>query len=162
MIIRMPTFRTRQRYEPSPPGSRANAAASCPSPRLTESRARRRVGGAGTAQLVVVSLEVADHTEPERRPEILKLRRRVEKLGALLRLALALLHLRVRFSGLRLPDGDDKRRILRPVDRYCCEPASGSWVGRRAGFRLASTAARVCARRSVVRSSHVTAIDGLF
>jgi hypothetical protein len=40
--------------------------------------------------LVVVSLEVADLTEPELRQEILQLRRRVEKLAALLRLALAL------------------------------------------------------------------------
>jgi hypothetical protein len=40
----------------------------------------------------VVGLEVADLTEPELRQEILKLRRRVEKLAALLRLALTLLH----------------------------------------------------------------------
>jgi hypothetical protein len=40
---------------------------------------------------VVVSLEIADLTEPELRQEILKLRRRVEKLAALLRLPLALL-----------------------------------------------------------------------
>jgi hypothetical protein len=39
---------------------------------------------------IVVSLEVADLTEQELRHEILKLRRRVEKLAALLRLALAL------------------------------------------------------------------------
>jgi hypothetical protein len=39
---------------------------------------------------VVVTLEVADLTEPELRQEVLKLRRRVEKLAALLRLALAL------------------------------------------------------------------------
>jgi hypothetical protein len=38
----------------------------------------------------VVGLEVADLTEPELRQEILKVRRRVEKLAALLRLALAL------------------------------------------------------------------------
>ena len=37
---------------------------------------------------VVVSLDVADLTEPELRQEILKLRHRVEKLAALLRLAL--------------------------------------------------------------------------
>ena len=41
------------------------------------------------APTVVVSLDVADLTEPELRQEILKLRRRVEKLAALLRLALA-------------------------------------------------------------------------
>jgi hypothetical protein len=40
----------------------------------------------------VVTIDVADLTAPELRQEILKLRRRVEKLAALLRLALALLH----------------------------------------------------------------------
>jgi hypothetical protein len=67
---------------------------------------------------VVVGFEVADLTEPELREEILTLRRRVAKLAALLRLALALLHA----SGFslareRLPEDDAKRRILRPVDR---------------------------------------------
>jgi hypothetical protein len=53
-------------------------------------------GWLGAAPRVVVSLEAADLTEPELRQEIVKLRRRVEKLAALLRLALALLgHLRV-------------------------------------------------------------------
>src|SRR5215510_15489659 len=66
----------------------------------------------------VVSLEVANLTEPELRQEILKLRRRVEKLAALLRLALALLHTSgYRLSEERLPDGHAKRRILRAVDR---------------------------------------------
>ena len=55
-------------------------------------------GWLGAAPTVVVSLEGADLTEPELRQEILKLRRRVEKLAALLRLALALLHT----SGFRL------------------------------------------------------------
>jgi hypothetical protein len=70
-------------------GISSNAPGTSPSPRLTESRARRR-GWLGAARLVVVSLEVADLTEPELRQEILQLRRRVEKLAALLRLALAL------------------------------------------------------------------------
>jgi len=76
------------------------------------------------APSVVVSLEVADLTEPELRQEILKLRRRVEKLAALLRLALALLHTSgFQFSGERLPDGADKRRILRAVDQaHGCMP----------------------------------------
>jgi hypothetical protein len=39
----------------------------------------------------VVSLDWANLTKPELRQEILKLRRRVEKLAAVLRLALALL-----------------------------------------------------------------------
>ena len=55
---------------------------------------------------------------------ILKLRRRVEKLAALLRLAVALLHTSgFRFSGARVPDGDDKRRLLRAVDQArACMP----------------------------------------
>jgi hypothetical protein len=97
-------------------------------------------GWLGAAPTVVVSLEGADLTEPELRQEILKLRRRVEKLAALLRLALALLHTsRFRLSGERLPDGHAKRRILRAVERAraCirCERSSGSCVCRRVGFR---------------------------
>jgi transposase InsO family protein len=66
----------------------------------------------------VVSLEVADLTEMELRREILKLRRRVEKLAALLRLTLALLHTSgFGLSGGRLPDDNAKQRILRAVDR---------------------------------------------
>jgi putative transposase len=75
----------------------------------------------------VVTLELADLTEPELRHEILKLRRRVEKLAALLRLALALLHASgFRLAGKRLPDGPAKRRILRAVDRARgCLPSRG-------------------------------------
>jgi hypothetical protein len=54
------------------------------------SRAAR--GWLVAAPTVVVSLELTDLTETELRQEILKLRRRVEKLAALLRLTLALLH----------------------------------------------------------------------
>ena len=46
-------------------------------------------GWLAAAPTVVVSVDVADVTEPELRQEILKLRQRVEKLAALLRLALA-------------------------------------------------------------------------
>ena len=54
--------------------------------------------------------------EPELRLEILKLRQRVEKLTAVLRLALALLQTSgFRLSGARLPDGEAKLRILRAV-----------------------------------------------
>ncbi len=68
--------------------------------------------------MVVVSVNVADLTEPELRQEILKLRQRVEKLSALLRLALALLQTSgFRLSGARLPEGEGKLRILRAVDR---------------------------------------------
>jgi len=86
-----------------------------------------------------VSLEVADLTEAELRQEILKLRRRVEKLAALLRLALALLQTSgFRVSGARLPDEEDKRRILRAWIRRAnvcrCERFSGSCVCRRVDF----------------------------
>jgi putative transposase len=70
------------------------------------------------APTVVVSLDVADLTESELRQEVLTLRRRVEKLAALLRLALALLRTSgFSLIGERLPDGRAKRRILRAVDR---------------------------------------------
>ena len=55
---------------------------------------------------------------PELRQEVLKLRRRVQKLTALLRLALVLLRTSgFRLTGERLPDGRAKVRILRAVDQ---------------------------------------------
>jgi putative transposase len=45
-------------------------------------------GWLGAVPAVVVSLDVADLTEPELRQEILTLRRRVQKFAALLRLVL--------------------------------------------------------------------------
>ena len=75
-------------------------------------------GWLGVAPTVVVCLDVADLTEPELRQEVLKLRRRVQKLTTLLRLALALLRTSgFRLTGARLPDGRAKMRILRAVDR---------------------------------------------
>ena len=75
-------------------------------------------GWLGSAPTMVVCLDVADLGEPELRQELLKLRRRVQKLTALLRLALALLRASgFRLTGHRLPDGRAKRRILRAVDR---------------------------------------------
>ncbi len=75
-------------------------------------------GWLGAAPTVVVCLDVAGLTEPEFRQEVLKLRRRVQKLTALLRLALALLRTSgFRLTGARLPDGRAKIRILRAVDR---------------------------------------------
>src|SRR5262249_37027207 len=70
------------------------------------------------APKVVVRLDVTDLRASELQQEVLALRRRVKKLTALLRLALALL----RPSGFtltheRLPDGRAKTRILRAVDR---------------------------------------------
>ena len=75
-------------------------------------------GWLGKAPKVVVSLDVTDLKASELQQEILELRRRVKKLTALLRLALALL----RSSGFtltheRLPNGGAKIRILRAVDR---------------------------------------------
>ena len=75
-------------------------------------------GWLGQTPTVVVCLDVMELTEPELLQEVLKLRRRVRKLTALLRLALALLQT----SGFcltvaLLPDGGDKLRILRAVDR---------------------------------------------
>jgi hypothetical protein len=70
------------------------------------------------APKVVVSRDVTDLRAPELQQEILRLRRRVKKLNALLRLALVLL----RSSGStltheRLPNGRAKIRILRAVDQ---------------------------------------------
>lgn len=48
-------------------------------------------GWLGAASTVVVCLDVADLTEPELRQEVLKLRRRVQKLTTRLRLVRALL-----------------------------------------------------------------------
>ncbi len=75
-------------------------------------------GWLGAAPPVVVSLEGAALTEPALRQEILRLRRRVQKLAALLRLVLALLRAsRFTLWRERLPRGCDKMRILRAVDR---------------------------------------------
>ena len=70
------------------------------------------------APTVVVSLDVADLTELELRQEVLTLRRRVQKLAALLRLALVLVRVSgFTLSGERLPDAPDKLRILRAIDQ---------------------------------------------
>ena len=71
-----------------------------------------------TAPTVTVSLDVAKLTELELRQELLTLRRRVQKLAALLRLALVLLRISgFTLAGERLPDGPDKLRILSAVDQ---------------------------------------------
>jgi putative transposase len=75
-------------------------------------------GWLGETPRVVVCLDVTELTETELRQEVLKLRRRVRKLRALLRLALALLQTSgFRLTVARLPEGRDKLRILRAVDR---------------------------------------------
>src|SRR3974377_2020770 len=71
-------------------------------------------GWLGEAPTVVVSLDVTGLTEPEPRQEGFKLRRRVWKLKALLRFVLVLLQTSgFRLTVARLPNGRDKRRILR-------------------------------------------------
>ena len=71
-----------------------------------------------TAPTVTVSLDVADLTELELRLEVLKLRQRVQKLAALLRLALVLLRVSgFTLAGERLRDGPDMLRILRAIDQ---------------------------------------------
>jgi hypothetical protein len=75
-------------------------------------------GWLAKAPNVVVSLDVTNLDASDLQQEVLVLRRRVKKLSALLRLALALL----RTSGFaltheRLPDGRAKIRILRAVGR---------------------------------------------
>ena len=77
-----------------------------------------RVGGSAGYLGSSSGLDVTQLSERELQHEILQLRRRVEKLTALLQLVLALL----RASGFtlsrdRLPDGRAKMRILRAVDR---------------------------------------------
>jgi hypothetical protein len=120
-------------------------------------------GWLSAAPTAVVRLQVTSLTEPELRQEILKLRRRVEKLAALLRLALALLHTSgFRLSGERLPDGHTKRRILprRGSGARVYAVASGPPVPASVAesvSRLAPTADRECARRSVVLPTDVTA-----
>ena len=73
-------------------------------------------GWLGATPTLVVGLDVADLTEPELRQEVLKLRRRVRKLMALLRLVLALLHTSgFSLTGARLPDDREKKRLLRAM-----------------------------------------------
>jgi len=75
-------------------------------------------GWRGAAPTVVVGLEVANLTAEELRQEILTLRRPIDKLAALLRLAVALLHASgFSLSGERLPDGQAKLGNLRAVER---------------------------------------------
>jgi hypothetical protein len=80
--------------------------------------ARRGAGGRG-------HFGRADLTEPELRQEILKLRRRVEKLAAMIRGAHALLHT----SGFRLSGAP------LPADQPRCESCA-PWIGRASGSPL--------------------------
>jgi hypothetical protein len=99
----------------------------------------------------VVGLRRTDLTDSELRQEILTLQRRVEKLAALLRLALVVRPRGERWlTGERLPDGPAKARILSEVDRArtCMhaaarDPAVPATVAEPVS-RLAPPAARVC------------------
>ena len=77
-----------------------------------------------TLPTVVVTVDVADLTELELREEVLTLRRRVQKLAALLRLALTLLRIsNFTLASERLPDGRDKQRIMDAIDQaHACIP----------------------------------------
>ena len=118
MIIAMPTTaRSQQRYDHRLRNlvQRTGDVTVATNHGVPRSTAR---GWLGAAPTVVVSLDVADLTEPQLRQEVLKLRRRVQKLAALLRLALALLRTSgFSLNGERLPDGRAKMRLLRAVDR---------------------------------------------
>ena len=75
-------------------------------------------GWLAKAPNVVVSLDVTNRSASELQQEVLVLRRRVKKLTALLRLAVALLRTSgFRLTHERLPAGPAKIRILRAVDR---------------------------------------------
>jgi hypothetical protein len=112
---------------------------------------------------------MVDLAEPELRQEILKLRRRVQKLSVLLRIVLALLQASgFTLSRERLPDGRAKKRILRAIDQAArasrcghsysssgCRQA-GSMPGASGRPRVRSTITRPCPRTA---SHHLTAAE---
>jgi putative transposase len=118
MIISMPTIaRSQQRYDHRLRSLVQRTGDVTLATDLGVPRSTAR-GWLGETATVVVCLDVTELTEPKLRQEVVKLRRRVRKLMALLRLALALLHTSgFRLTLARLPDGRDKLRILRAVDR---------------------------------------------
>ena len=66
----------------------------------------------------VVTADLAERTEAALRSEILVLRRRNEKLLAMLRLVIVLLRVfDVSLAGRRIADGSKKRILLRAIDR---------------------------------------------
>jgi len=155
MIISMPTIaRSRQHYDHRLRNlvQRTGDVTVATDLGVPRSTARGWLGETPTA---VISLNVTELTEPELRQEVLKLRRRVRKLTALLRLALALLRASgFRLTVARLPAGRDKLRILRAVDRVRehlpLRASCGSCVSLRVGFMPgAPPAARVCSTISL-------------
>ena len=91
------------------------------------------------APTVVVCLDVADLTEAELRQEVLKLRRRVRKLTALLQLALPCC-IRPGFGSTQRDcrtdaiSGESCVRWIGPASTFRCERSCGSCVCRRVGF----------------------------
>src|SRR5215469_7999668 len=118
MIISMPTIaRSQQRYDHRLRNLVQRTGDVTVGTDLGVPRSTAR-GWLGETPTVVVCLDVTELTELELRQEVLKLRRRVRKLTAPLRLALSLLQAsQFRLTPVRLPDGRDKLRILRAVDR---------------------------------------------
>ena len=139
MIVRMPTPRPQQRYDHRLRAlvQRTGDLSIATAHGVPRSTAR---GWVGAAPLVVVGVVAADLTEPELRQEILKLRRRVEKLAALLRLALALLHASGFFSSqvsvyqTEPTSGGSSAPWIRRTGVCRCERSFGSWVCPRVGF----------------------------
>ena len=128
-------------------------------------------GWLGKARKVVVSLEVTDLKASELQQEVLELRRRVRKLTALLRLALALR----RSSGFtltheRLPDGRAKIRIREGVDharafvplrallRFRGCPRVGSMPGDASSTRVRLTISRPVRTRRLCFANIPTAV----
>jgi hypothetical protein len=109
-------------------------------------------GWLGTPPTVVVSLDVAALTELELRQEVLKLRRRVQKLAALLRLALTLLHVSdCTLAGERLPDGareaaDPACHRSSPLLRSVASPPAAPPLVAESVPRVAPAAHRMCPR----------------
>ena len=131
-------------------------------------------GWLGAAPTVVVTLDVADLTEPELRQEILKLRRRVEKLAALLRLALTLLHTsEFRLSGYRRAVSRTHLAALngensRAKSPECPEDTQGNRQMRRVLNQAANAAVKakgtifaIVYRRLVPRLGHAQAIGAI-
>ena len=140
MIIRMmTTSRPQRRYDHRLPDlvQRTGDLTIATNRGVQRSTAR---GWLRAAPTVVVSLDWADLPEPELRQEILKLRRRVEKLAALLRLALALVHTSASGSPASAcltdqPSGGSCARWIERANVSRCEQSFDLGVCRPVGFR---------------------------
>ena len=151
MIISMPTIaRSQQRYDHRLRNLVQRTGDMTVATDLGVPRSTAR-GWLGETRTVVIGLDVVDLTEPELRREILKLRRRVQKLTALLHLALALLRTS-KFSlsgeasaGGTRQDADPARGGPGPrVRPVASSPTIHTCVAESVP-RLVPSAARVCA-----------------